>query len=94
MSNKNLIKKANEKSRKREQLLSKELMKLTFFDFLGFALILKANIYTEDNKISNDFSRIEAEMMEFFRTLPLQKQNKLIRRVRQVQKYNKIEGTI
>ena len=69
-----------------------ELSKLELDDFLGLAQIAKVNIFTEENKIRNDFGNIEKEIISFYKTLNKTEKNKFLRRVRQITKYNKIHG--
>lgn len=71
--------------------LQKAIMELAFDDFIGLAQIAKVNIFTENNKIRNDFDEIEKEILSFYRGLNKTERNKFLRRVRQIAKYNRIK---
>lgn len=66
------------------------MLDFTLADFIGLAQISKVNIFTEDNKIRNDFDKIEEEIVSFYSSLPKSERNKFLKRVRQISKYNKI----
>lgn len=66
------------------------MMELAFDDFIGLAQIAGVNIFTEDNKLRNDFSNIEKEITQFYCGLSKIERNKFLRRVRQIAKYNRI----
>lgn len=66
------------------------MMELAFDDFIGLAQIAGVNIFTEDNKLRNDFSNIEKEITQFYCGLSKTERNKFLRRVRQIAKYNRI----
>lgn len=66
------------------------MMELAFDDFIGLAQIAEVNIFTEDNKLRNDFLNIEKEIIQFYCGLSKTERNKFLRRVRQIAKYNRI----
>ena len=66
------------------------MMELAFDDFIGLAQIAGVNIFTENNKLRNDFSDIEKEITQFYCGLSKTERNKFLRRVRQIAKYNRI----
>ena len=66
------------------------MMELAFDDFIGLAQIAGVNIFTEDNKLRNDFSNSEKEITQFYCGLSKTERNKFLRRVRQIAKYNRI----
>lgn len=65
------------------------MMELALDDFIGLAQIAQVNIFTEDNKLRNDFSAIEKEIITFYWGLSKTERNKFLRRVRQIAKYNR-----
>lgn len=65
------------------------MMELALDDFIGLAQIAQVNIFTEDNKLRNDFPAIEKEIITFYCGLSKTERNKFLRRVRQIAKYNR-----
>lgn len=66
------------------------MMELAFDDSIGLAQIAEVNVFTEDNKLRNDFLNIEKEIIRFYCGLSKTERNKFLRRVRQIAKYNRI----
>lgn len=81
------------KTNKKELEFRQALLRLTCSDFLGIAYILGVPIENKEDssqRIRNDFSQLEEEIVDKYSELNRKNRNYILRKIRQIGKSNKI----